>query len=183
MDHLTINKYELDTPCLLLDLDVLEANLKKVQSMATSAGKALRPHAKTHKCSALAKMQLEHGAIGICAAKVSEAEVLAKAGIENILITGPVSTRLKMEALADILTITPKVTAAVDHPESIRLLSQVLQERDQSIEVLLDVNAGLNRTGVEPENALLLADFASSFKNLRLRGIQAYAGHIQHIAD
>lgn len=183
MNTLAKNKYDLDTPCLVLDLDILEGNLKRVQSIAASAGKALRPHAKTHKCSSLAKMQIEHGAIGICAAKVSEAEALAQAGIEGILVTGPVSTRQKMEKLADILAITPKITVAVDHPGCIKLLSQVLQERKLSIDVLLDINIGQNRTGVDPENAPGIADYIASFENLNLRGIQAYAGHVQHIAD
>ncbi|MGE5499624.1 MAG: DSD1 family PLP-dependent enzyme [Syntrophothermus sp.] len=177
------NKTDLDTPCLVLDLDILEEKLKRVQSIAAAAGKALRPHAKTHKCSSLAKLQIEHGAIGICAAKVSEAEVLAKAGIKGILITGPVSTRQKMEKLADILEVTPEIIAVVDNPACIKLLSQVLKERGLSIEVLLDINAGLNRTGVEPEDAPSIAGYISSFENLRLRGIQAYAGHVQHITD
>ncbi|MGE5353108.1 MAG: alanine racemase, partial [Acidobacteriota bacterium] len=158
-------------------------SLKGVQSIARSAGKALRPHAKTHKCSSLAKMQIEHGAIGVCAAKVSEAEALARAGVSGILITGPVSTPQKVERLADILTVSPSLIVAVDNRESIKLLSQVLRERGLSIEVLLDINAGQNRTGVMPEEAVELAAYISSFENLTLLGIQAYAGHLQHIPD
>lgn len=83
------HKFDLDTPCLVMDLDVLEQNLQKMQSVADRAGKNLRPHAKTHKCSALARKQMETGAIGVCAAKVSEAEALARAGLDGILVTGP----------------------------------------------------------------------------------------------
>ena len=94
-------KYELDTPCLTIDIDILEHNLADMQAAARAAGKNLRPHAKTHKCSRLAKKQIEAGAIGACAAKVSEAEVLADAGVQGILITGPVVTAQKIDCLAD----------------------------------------------------------------------------------
>ena len=84
------DKYSLETPCLILDQDILEQNLSRMQTLADSKGKKLRPHAKTHKSIDLAKKQIEYGSIGICAAKISEAELLAKAGIKGILITGPV---------------------------------------------------------------------------------------------
>jgi 3-hydroxy-D-aspartate aldolase len=77
------NKYDLETPCLIIDQDLLEQNLIKMQNLADNKGKKLRPHAKTHKCISLAKKQIECGAIGVCAAKISEAELLAKAGIEE----------------------------------------------------------------------------------------------------
>jgi D-serine deaminase-like pyridoxal phosphate-dependent protein len=174
-------KADLDTPCLVLDLDILETNLRKMQSAVSAAGKNLRPHAKTHKCSSLARKQIEVGAIGICAAKVSEAEALVKAGISGILITGPVPTKGKIKRLVEILAIDPSLMVVLDHREGVDLLSAALAEKGLSMDVLLDVDVGLHRTGVNPAGALELADYILSRKNLRLRGIQAYAGQVQHI--
>jgi D-serine deaminase-like pyridoxal phosphate-dependent protein len=175
------NKFDLDTPCLVLDMDVLEHNLQKMQTVANRTGKNLRPHAKTHKCSELAKRQIEVGASGVCAAKVSEAEALLKAGLSGILITGPVATPKKIKRLVDILAKDPSLMTVVDHRKSIALLDAELRERGQSMDVLLDVDVGLHRTGVRPSNALELADDILSRPSLRLRGIQAYAGQVQHI--
>jgi D-serine deaminase-like pyridoxal phosphate-dependent protein len=179
----TKNKYksELETPCLVLDMDVLERNLRKMQSSAQSACKNLRPHVKTHKCSALARRQIEAGAIGVCVAKVSEAEALVKAGLDNILITGPVVTPGKIERLVDLLTTAPSLMIVIDHPDTIALLDASLHTRDISMGVLLDVDVGLHRTGVRPSDVPALAEQIVSCPTLRLSGIQAYAGHVQHI--
>ncbi len=175
------NKYELDTPCLTIDIDILEQNLANMQAAARAAGKNLRPHAKTHKCSLLAKKQIQAGAIGACAAKVSEAEVLADAGVQGILITGPVVTAQKIERLAAILKKDPTVMVVVDHPDNARRLDEAMQARRLSLDVLLDIDVGLGRTGVLPESALELAGHITNSSNLRLKGIQAYAGFVQHI--
>jgi len=174
-------KRDLETPCLVLDLDVLEHNLQKMQAAAARAGKDLRPHAKTHKCSALARRQIEAGAIGVCVAKVSEAEALVKAGIDNILITGPVVTPGKVERLVDLVATAPSLMVVIDHPGNIALVDTALRARGMSMDVLLDVDVGLHRTGVRPPDALALAGKIDSRPNLRLRGIQAYAGQVQHI--
>ncbi|MBI4766278.1 MAG: DSD1 family PLP-dependent enzyme [Deltaproteobacteria bacterium] len=175
------NKFDLDTPCLVLDLDLLETNLRKMQDAVNRAGKNLRPHAKTHKCSPLAQKQREAGAIGICAAKVSEAEALVKAGLGGILVTGPVPTPGKIKRLVEILAVDPSLMVVVDHREGVNLLDAALSERGLSMDVLLDVDVGLHRTGVKPAEALELADYILSRERLRLRGIQAYAGQVQHI--
>ena len=175
------NKFDLDTPCLVLDLDLLETNLRKMQEAVNKAGKNLRPHAKTHKCSLLAQKQMEAGAIGICAAKVSEAEALVKAGLSGILITGPVPTPGKIRRLVEILAVDPSLMVVVDHREGVNLLDAALGERGLSMDVLLDLDVGLHRTGVKPAEAMELADYILSRKKLRLRGIQAYAGQVQHI--
>ena len=174
-------KYELDTPCLTIDIDILERNLTNMQATARAAGKNIRPHAKTHKCSLLARKQIEAGAIGVCAAKVSEAEVLADAGIQGILITGPVVSAPKIERLAAILKKDSTAMAVVDHPENIRRLDETMKGRGLSLDVLLDIDVGLGRTGVLPESALELAEEITHCSNLRLKGIQAYAGFVQHI--
>ncbi len=175
------HKYELDTPCLTIDIDILEHNLANMQATADAAGKNLRPHAKTHKCSQLAKKQLEAGAIGVCAAKVSEAEVLADAGVQGILITGPVVTAQKIERLAAILKKDSTIMVVVDHPDNARRLNDAMRGRHLSLDVLLDTDVGLARTGVLPESALELTGHITHASNLRLKGVQAYAGFVQHI--
>ena len=175
------HKWDLDTPCLVLDLDVLEKNLQKMQAVARRADKNLRPHAKTHKCSALARMQIAAGAIGVCVAKVSEAEALVKAGVEGILVTGPVATPKKIKRLVEMLPATPSLMTVVDHRVGIALLDAALRERGLSMDILIDVDIGLHRTGIRPADALELAEDILSRPALCLRGIQAYAGQVQHI--
>ena len=174
-------KYELDTPCLIIDIDILERNLSNMQATAHAAGKNLRPHAKTHKCSLLAKKQIEAGAIGVCAAKVSEAEALTDAGIQGILITGPVVTASKIERLAAILKKDSTAMVVVDDAENVRRLDAKMKGYGLLLDVLLDVDVGLGRTGVLPESVMEMAEKITHCSNLRLKGIQAYAGFVQHI--
>ena len=187
MNVILQRKTDLDTPCLVLDLEILDQNLRKMQTLTARAGKHLRPHAKTHKCSLLARRQMEAGAIGICAAKVSEAEALCRAGIENILVTGPVVTKQKIARLVALRAKAPSLMVVVDHPGPIDLLSAVLDDQGLAMDVLLDVDVGLHRTGVPPAEssapatAINLADHILEHRNLRLRGIQAYAGQMQHV--
>jgi D-serine deaminase-like pyridoxal phosphate-dependent protein len=176
-----MNKFELDTPCLVLDLDILEENLAKMQTEANAADKDLRPHAKTHKCSTLAKKQIDQGAIGICAAKVSEAEALVKAGVKNVLVTGPVAADQKAAGLVGLLRNCPSLMAVVDHPRNIELIERHLAKNDLRMDVLVDIDVGLQRTGVPPDRALELADLVLASNHIRLKGIQAYAGQVQHI--
>ncbi len=176
-------KYDLETPCLIIDQDLLEQNLSKMQKLADNKGKKLRPHAKTHKCIALAKKQIEYGAIGVCAAKISEAELLSKAGIEGILITGPVAPDSKIKRIIDILKISPSVIITIDNKLTAEKLNKELQKNNLKINVLLDIDAGLNRTGVKPSEALKFGEHLLSLNNLRLIGIQAYAGQLQHITS
>ncbi len=177
------NKFDLETPCLIIDKDILEQNLRKMQTLAESKGKKLRPHAKTHKCTTLAKKQIEYGAIGVCAAKISEAELLAKAGVKGILLTGPFAAERKINKIVEILSVCPSLMITVDNRVTIDILNNLLQQKNLSVDVLLDIDAGLKRTGVNPSDALRMGEYILSKKNLRLCGIQAYAGHLQHIAS
>ena len=176
-----MNMFDLDTPCLVLDLDILEENLGKMQASAKAAGKSLRPHAKSHKCSILAKKQLAAGAIGICAAKVSEAEVLINAGVDGVLVTGAVAVDHKVDRLVGLLRKSPSLMAVIDHPRNVELLERQLAKHDLNMDVLVDLDVGLQRTGVIPDRALELADLVLASDHIRLKGIQAYAGHVQHI--
>ncbi|MDD5704390.1 MAG: DSD1 family PLP-dependent enzyme [Kiritimatiellae bacterium] len=181
MNSVPTRKSDLDTPCLVLDLDILNTNIAQMQTVAAGAGKRLRPHAKTHKCSALARRQIEAGALGVCAAKVSEAEALTKAGISGILVTGPVATPEKVRRLVELRAAVPALMTVVDHRAGVELLDQALRARGLTMDVLLDVDAGLHRTGVKPSDALELAGQILARPSLRLKGMQAYAGQVQHI--
>jgi len=181
MNPIGRKKFELNTPGLVLDLDLLDENLQKMQSRVKAAGKSLRPHAKTHKCTTLAKMQIANGAIGICAAKLSEAEALVDAGISGVLLTGPIAGREKADRLVALLARASFLMAALDSPAAIELLEPRLAEKQRRLDVLLDLDIGHRRTGVPPDKAPSLADRLMASPWFRLRGIQAYAGHVQHI--
>ena len=160
---------------------MLENNLARMKRAASLAGKALRPHAKTHKCSRLAQRQLAAGAIGICAAKLSEAEALVRAGIRGVLVTGPMSTVKLIDRLLALIQQAPDILVVVDQVQNARALEIALAARGQRLDVLLDVDIGLHRTGAPPANAMLLAEEILRCPHLRLCGVQAYAGHLQHI--
>lgn len=178
-----INKYQLDTPCLIIDKIKLLSNLKLMQQLAKQAGVNVRPHAKTHKCTKLAKLQLEHAAIGICVAKVSEAYVMAKAGIHGILITSPVVTKNKINTLLEILHQAPDTMLVIDNMNNAANLNQILGSHNLSLNVLLDIDGGIGRTGVNLVTAVDIAKQIHALPNLNFKGIQCYAGHIQHIPE
>lgn len=172
---------DLPTPCLIVDRDALERNIAALSAFLRRSGKALRAHAKTHKCTRLAQMQVEHGASGICAAKLSEAEVLLRAGLRNILITGPVVGLRKHNRLMDCLCQDSGLLVAIDDFENARQLSAAAGRRGLTLSCLVDIDVGLQRTGVPPVAAADLAESLAALPNLAVRGIQAYGGHAQHI--
>ena len=172
---------EVDTPALLVDLDAFESNLDRMAKQTSRLGIQLRPHAKTHKCAAIAHQQILRGAIGVCCQKVSEAEALVWTGVGNVLITNEVVDRHKLERLA---AVAKRATLAVcvDHPDNVDSLGEVAARCDAHIDVLIELNVGGDRCGVEPdESALFLMDRILSFRNLHFRGLQAYQGRAQHL--
>lgn len=173
----------MDTPCLVIDEDILEENIRAMQAHAAASGKQLRPHAKTHKCSHIAKMQTEAGCIGICVAKVSEAEVLVKNGFHGVLITSPVVTDYKIERLMEYLSIDPGLMVVIDHRANATKLNEAAEKRALTLNVLVDLDPGMGRTGVPYEDGLAMGQFIDRLPSLRLRGVQCYAGHVQHISS
>ena len=172
---------QLPTPCLLLDRDVLLRNLRTMQDFVAGRGKGLRAHAKTHKCSSLAALQCELGAVGICAAKVSEAHGLITNGIRNVLLTGPAVTPLAHEALLECAEADPGFMATLDNIDNASRLSSLFHERGRQLRCLIDLDLRFGRTGIPAER---LADFFEALRKLpglEILGLQAYAGHIQHI--
>ncbi|MPZ21297.1 MAG: DSD1 family PLP-dependent enzyme [Luteitalea sp.] len=176
-----VSKWDLDTPALCVDLDTLEKNIAVMRERLAAAKIESRPHAKTHKCPAIAKLQLAGGSIGICAAKVSEAEVFAANGIDRILMTTANVTPVKIRRAMQIRKTTPQFIQAVDHPTNARDLSDAAREAGVVADVVIDVAVG-TRTGVPAgEQALALARLVDSLPNLTLRGMISYDGGAQHI--
>lgn len=168
---------DLDTPTLLLDLEILKQNIAETASFAKEKNIQLRPHIKTHKSVKIAQMQIESGAIGITTAKISEAEVMAAAGIKNILIAYPISSQLKIERLVQLLHQDVELKVAVDNLEQIKYLQKGLEDTPFQIEVWIKVNSGLNRCGVEPGRDIAsLAQNILFLSKLKLGGIFTHAG-------
>src|SRR5438552_3430573 len=145
-------------------------------------GIALRPHAKTHKCANIARLQIEKGAIGICTATSAEAEVMVRAGIQGLLITGEMVGEPKISRLIRIVSQAPGTMAVVDDVRNVEELQRAAAAAGIRITVLIDLDIGQNRTGTQPgEPALRVAQQISNAKNLRLKGLCAYAGHSAHV--
>ena len=182
-NYLGLHKTQLPTPCLVIDKIKLLSNLALMQQLAKDKGVNVRPHAKTHKCSKLAKLQLEYGAIGICVAKISEAQVMVQAGINGILITSPIVADNKINQLTELIRQAPDTMLVVDNLDNAAKLNQVCQEHNLMLNVLLDIDAGIGRTGVALDKAIDYAHKIKQFNNLKFKGIQCYAGHLQHISE
>ncbi len=174
-------KEEVDTPCLLVDVDLLEGNIARMAEHAVVRGKGLRPHMKTHKCLTIARMQMAAGAVGVCAAKVSEAAGLIEGGVDDVLITAPVVGRMKIEKLMWCKGRSEKVAVVVDNANNARDLNDAAKERGVVLDVLIDLDGGLGRTGVAYGDAVELGKVVDGLVGLRLCGVQCYAGHLQHI--
>lgn len=171
---------QIKTPALIVDLDAMEANLRDMASFFAKRPCKLRPHFKNHKAPMLAWRQLRAGAIGMTCATVREAEILVDHGIESILIANEIAGYEKPERLAD-LSRQASVMIAVDSYASIRDLATAQRNRKVQIEVLVDIDIGLNRCGVAPGQSVLdLARYALEH-GLALRGIMGYDGHLQAI--
>ena len=176
-----MNVFEVDTPALLLDLNRAERNLDAMAARFVGTPVRLRPHAKTHKSPRIARMQLERGAVGICCATLDEAEALADDGIEQILITSELAGESKIRRLLG-LAARAKPVAVVDDPRVAAEISAAALVRGFRIDVLVDVDVGQHRTGVPPAAAVDVASAVAVLGGVRLRGLQGYEGHVQHLA-
>ncbi len=169
------------TPALLVDLPVLEANLLKMQRLCDEAGVRLRPHAKAHKCPAIAKRQLALGAVGICVATLGEAQCFAEAGITDILCTSTFATEQACARAVALLAQGITLTCVVDHPDVVSRLDALSRQAGVVMPVLIDVDMGRHRSGVASvEAGVALAQAIVEAPGLRLVGLQGYAGHLSH---
>jgi len=174
-------KAELDTPALLIDLDVMERNLETAAAFFRSVKADLRPHTKTSKCPIIARKQIEAGAIGVCCAKVGEAEQMVFGGVENILIANQVVGRSKVARLMS-LARRARMKVAVDDPQNVKDLSEAAQAFGADLDVLVEVNVGMDRCGVEPGQPVAeLAKVVTRSKGLRFMGLMGYEGHLQNV--
>src|SRR5262245_9106552 len=165
---------DLETPVLVVDLDAVCRNIATMQGYCDKHGFAFRPHIKTHKIPAIAHMQLSAGAVGVTCQKLGEAEVMAQAGVRDILVTFPLVGRAKAERLA-ALCRTVKMSVAADSPRVARDLSGVLSREGISVDFLVDCDTGLGRTGVQsPTQATDLAVLVHSLPGLRFAGLMTY---------
>src|SRR5579884_724295 len=174
----------LDTPSMIVDLTLMEENIARLMARFRELHVQVRPHLKTVKSAELARILLAAGAIGGCVAKVSEAEVMAQAGIEDLLITSEIVGRPRLARLVALIREHPQVKAVVDSLAGAQALNEAMREAGLTLNVLLDLNVGQNRTGVLPgAEALALARQIGAMSNLRLIGVQGYEGHLQHVRD
>jgi D-serine deaminase-like pyridoxal phosphate-dependent protein len=174
---------EIETPALLIDLDVMERNLQRVAKYAREHALRLRPHTKTHKIPALGRKQVELGAAGLTVAKVGEAEVMIESGTPDLLVAYPVIGSKKLDRLMEVAR-RARVTVSLDSLTAARQLSEAAREAQVDILVLAEMDAGLGRVGVNPGQELIdLATGISRLPRLRLEGIAFYPGHIKSMQD
>jgi D-serine deaminase-like pyridoxal phosphate-dependent protein len=174
---------QVDTPALLLDADALEANLQKMAAFFAHRRSKLRPHFKSHKCTTIARLQLKAGAVGITCAKLGEAEVVADAGIRNILIANQIVGPLKIRRLVDLARRAAPMVA-VDSADNVKMLSEHASAGGVTIGVLVEVDVGMERCGVAPgQPALDLARLVAVAPGLRFEGLQGYEGHCVDLRD
>ena len=168
---MTLKKQAIPTPALLLDLDLFEQNLDRMATHIKSKGKNLRPHVKAHKCPEIARRQMARGAVGMCVATVSEAEMLAGAGISGLLLTSPVADPVKIERI-----VATGAMVVVDHLAQVNWYQDAAYAAGKVIDVLVDIDVGDHRTGVPSASlAVAVGQAVDRSTHLRLRGIQAYS--------
>jgi D-serine deaminase-like pyridoxal phosphate-dependent protein len=174
----------IDTPALVVDVDAMERNLDRMATFARRRGLRLRPHAKMHKCAAIAKLQLAAGAVGICVQKLSEAQALAAAGIDDIYISNEIVDTGKLAQLAT-LALRVRLGVAVDSTLGVERLARAMASGGHSVDVYVEIDVGHGRCGVPPQDAAALARLVQRHAppggGLRFAGLQAYHGSAQHL--
>jgi D-serine deaminase-like pyridoxal phosphate-dependent protein len=172
---------DVETPALLLDLDAFERNLEAMSRLLASWGGRLRPHAKSHKCPEIARRQVARGAVGVCCQKASEAEALVRGGIRDVVVVNEIVGAAKLDRLAR-LARDAKIGVAVDDAGQVLELERAARDAGATLDVLVEVEVGLERCGVEPGPAVVaLASLAADQPHLRFAGLQAYHGRAQHV--
>jgi 3-hydroxy-D-aspartate aldolase len=175
------NLASVDTPALLLDLDALERNLDTLRATLAHLPVRVRPHAKSHKCPEIARQQVARGAVGVCCQKVSEAEVLVRGGIQDVVVVNEVVGAPKLARLAS-LAHNARVGVTVDDVHNVDDVARAARNADVTLDVLIEVDVGLSRCGVEPGlAALTLARRVVDTGRLRFAGLQAYHGRAQQV--
>lgn len=174
---------DLDTPCLVVDLDALDRNIGRLAEFFRSRRVNWRPHTKSYKCVEMAQRVLAAGAIGVTCAKLGEAETLGLAGIRDILITGPVVGATKLARLCDLRRIADPLVV-IDHVDHVAMLADAANRAGVRLRALLEIDLGMNRCGVLPGAAAVeLARHVAAQPSLELAGIMGWEGHLLTLAD
>lgn len=178
-----MNEADIETPCLILDLDALERNIRKMGEYAKAHNIRHRAHAKMHKSVDVLRLQQElGGAVGVCCQKVSEAEVFARAGIKDILVSNQVRNPRKIDRLARLPRYGARVIVCVDDLSSVDELSAAARKHDTELDCFVEIDCGAGRCGVATTEAVVeLARAIEKAPGLRFAGLQAYQGAMQHI--
>jgi D-serine deaminase-like pyridoxal phosphate-dependent protein len=175
-----ISKWDLDTPALCVDLDKMEKNVATMQAALKGFGLPSRPHAKTHKSADIAKYQLSTGSIGVCCAKLSEAEALAAKGVDRIMMTTSNPSASKIRRAMQLRKRHSQFIQAVDEEQNARDLSAAAREAGVTADVVIDVAVG-TRSGIPAgEGVVALGKLIDTLPNLKLRGMLSYDGGVQH---
>ena len=175
--------HELSTPALTIDLDVLERNLSAMADLCRKQGVGLRPHTKTHKTPEVAQRQIDLGAVGLTVAKVGEAEVMAAAGFDDILVAYPIFGAEKLRRLAEV-ALTRRVLVSLDSEATAHELSRAATARGATVGVLVEFDVGVHRCGLEPGPACAeLGKRIARMPGLRLRGLMTYFGNVWGTAE
>ncbi len=178
------SRWQIPTPALILDLDAFERNLARMTDHCATNGIALRPHAKTHKSAEIAKRQMAAGAVGVCCAKLAEAEVLAARGVEKILLTSPLATPGAVARAVELNDVLEELILTVDHPDGAAALDAAGKAAGKSFRILIDLDPGLHRTGIGLNQGFdALAEQIKGSDGLSFLGLQCYAGHLMHEHD
>ncbi|MGR3624571.1 3-hydroxy-D-aspartate aldolase BhcC [Pseudophaeobacter sp.] len=178
-----MDEADIQTPCLVLDLDALERNIKKMGDYAKAHGMRHRVHGKMHKSVDVAKLQESlGGAVGVCCQKVSEAEVFVRGGIKDVLVSNQVRDARKIDRLAQLPKLGSRILVCVDDLANVADLSAAAQKHGSELEVLIEIDCGAGRCGVTTTPAVVeIAQAVAAAQNLKFTGIQAYQGAMQHL--
>ncbi|MEM8824043.1 MAG: 3-hydroxy-D-aspartate aldolase BhcC [Pseudomonadota bacterium] len=180
-----MDEADIQTPCLVLDLDALERNIQKMGDYAKAHGMRHRVHGKMHKSVDVAKLQVElGGACGVCCQKVSEAEVFARGGIKDVLVSNQVRDPAKIDRLARLPKLGARAICCVDDVANVADLSAAAQKHGTEIECLVEIDCGAGRCGVTTTPEVVeIAKAIDAAPGLKFAGLQAYQGAMQHLDD
>jgi 3-hydroxy-D-aspartate aldolase len=176
-------KLELDTPILCIDIEAMDANIRRMADFIAARHKAWRPHMKCHKTPAVALRQMAAGALGVTCAKVSEAEVMAAAGIRELLIANMIVGRRKLERVVSLCRAADPITTC-DHYAQVEPLAELCRQNGVTCRVIIEVNVGLDRVGIRPgRDTVELAEGIDRLPGVKMSGIMGYEGHLLQVAD
>ena len=180
-----MDEADIQTPCLVLDLDALERNIKKMGDYAKAHGMRHRSHGKMHKSVDVQKLQERlGGAVGVCCQKVSEAEVFVRGGIKDVLVSNQVRDLKKIDRLAQLPRLGSRIIVCVDDVANVADLSAAAQKHGTTIECFIEIDCGAGRCGVTTTPAVVeIAKAIDAAAGLKFTGLQAYQGAMQHIDD